>query len=167
MTSNIGSRQLKEFGTGVGFTTATKKETEDVESRGVIEKALKRAFAPEFLNRIDDVIVFNQLTREDIHKIIDVSLKDVIRRIETLGYEVELTEEAKDVLAEKGYSPDFGARPLQRVIQKVIEDKLAEKILSGELHLGDKITVSKNSDGEIVLENKKKSSKKSKTETGE
>jgi len=84
-----------------------------------------------------------------------------------LGYEVELTEEAKDVLAEKGYSPDFGARPLQRVIQKVIEDKLAEKILSGELHLGDKITVSKNSDGEIVLENKKKSSKKSKTETGE
>jgi ATP-dependent Clp protease ATP-binding subunit ClpC len=133
----------------------------------VIEKALKRAFAPEFLNRIDDVIVFNQLTREDIHKIIDVSLKDVIRRIETLGYEVELTEEAKDVLAEKGYSPDFGARPLQRVIQKVIEDKLAEKILSGELHLGDKITVSKNSDGEIVLENKKKSSKKSKTETGE
>ncbi|MEY4852065.1 MAG: hypothetical protein RIS99_460 [Bacteroidota bacterium] len=167
MTSNIGSRQLKDFGTGVGFTTTTKKETEDVESRGVIEKALKRAFAPEFLNRIDDVIVFNQLTREDIHKIIDVSLKDVIRRIETLGYEVELTEEAKDLLAEKGYSPDFGARPLQRVIQKVIEDKLAEKILSGELHLGDKITVSKNSDGEIVLENKKKSSKKSKTETGE
>ncbi len=167
MTSNIGSRQLKDFGTGVGFTTTTKKETEDVESRGVIEKALKRAFAPEFLNRIDDVIVFNQLTREDIHKIIDVSLKDVIRRIETLGYEVELTDEAKDLLAEKGYSPDFGARPLQRVIQKVIEDKLAEKILSGELHLGDKITVSKNSDGEIVLENKKKSSKKSKTETGE
>ncbi len=164
MTSNIGSRQLKEFGTGVGFSTATKKDTEDVESRGVIEKALKRAFAPEFLNRIDDVIVFNQLSREDIHKIIDVSLKDVIRRIETLGYEVELTEEAKDVLAEKGYSPDFGARPLQRVIQKYIEDKLAEKILSGELHLGDKITVSKSAEGEIVLENKKKSTKKSKSE---
>jgi ATP-dependent Clp protease ATP-binding subunit ClpC len=167
MTSNIGSRQLKEFGTGVGFTTATKKETEDVESRGVIEKALKRAFAPEFLNRIDDVIVFNQLTRADIHQIIDVSLKGVLRRIETLGYEVELTDEAKDVLAEKGYSPDFGARPLQRVIQKYIEDKLAEKILSGELHLGDKIIVSKNAEGEIVLENKKKSSKKSKTETEE
>ena len=167
MTSNIGSRQLKEFGTGVGFTTATKKETEDVESRGVIEKALKRAFAPEFLNRIDDVIVFNQLTRADIHQIIDVSLKGVLRRIETLGYQVELTDEAKDVLAEKGYSPDFGARPLQRVIQKYIEDKLAEKILSGELHLGDKIIVSKNAEGEIVLENKKKSSKKSKTETEE
>jgi ATP-dependent Clp protease ATP-binding subunit ClpC len=167
MTSNIGSRQLKEFGTGVGFSTATKKETEDVESRGVIEKALKRAFAPEFLNRIDDVIVFNQLTRADIHQIIDVSLKGVLRRIETLGYQVELTDEAKDVLAEKGYSPDFGARPLQRVIQKYIEDKLAEKILSGELHLGDKIIVSKNAEGEIVLENKKKSSKKSKTETEE
>jgi ATP-dependent Clp protease ATP-binding subunit ClpC len=160
MTSNIGSRQLKEFGTGVGFTTTTKKETEDVESRGIIEKALKRAFAPEFLNRIDDVIVFNQLTREDIHKIIDVSLKGVLHRIVSLGYEVELTEEAKDVLAEKGYSPDFGARPLQRVIQKYIEDKLAEKILSGELHLGDKILVSKNTEGEIVVDSKKKSTKK-------
>jgi ATP-dependent Clp protease ATP-binding subunit ClpC len=167
MTSNIGSRQLKEFGTGVGFTTTTKKDSEENESRGVIEKALKRAFAPEFLNRIDDVIVFNQLTREDIHKIIDVTLTGVIKRIQTIGYDVELTEEAKDLLADKGYSPDFGARPLQRVIQKYIEDKLAEKILSGDLHHGDKILVVKGADGEIDIETKKKSSKKSKTDKPE
>lgn len=162
MTSNIGTRQLKEFGTGVGFNTKTKQDTEENDSRGVIEKALKRAFAPEFLNRIDDVIVFNQLTREDIHKIIDVTLKGVYQRIEKIGYHLEITSEAKDVLADLGYSPDFGARPLNRVIQKYIENRLAEKIFSGELTSGDAILVEKAAEGnDVVISAKKKSTKKS------
>ncbi len=141
MTSNIGARQLKEFGQGVGFTTAAKANQADTHSRGVIETALKRAFAPEFLNRIDDVIVFNSLTKEHIFKIIDIELKSLFQRIEGLGYQIELTDVAKDFIAEKGYDTNFGARPLKRAIQKYLEDPIAEEILSGQVKDGDKLRV--------------------------
>ena len=133
MTSNIGVRQLKEFGQGVGFTTAAKENQADSHSRGVIETALKRAFAPEFLNRIDDVIVFNSLTKENIFKIIDIELRSLFGRIEALGHSINLTNKAKEFIAEKGYDTNFGARPLKRAIQKYLEDPIAEEILKGEL----------------------------------
>ena len=141
MTSNIGSRQLKDFGQGVGFTTTTKAENVDTYSRSVIETALKRAFSPEFLNRIDDVVVFNSLTKENIFKIIDIELKHLFGRIETLGYEIKLTVEAKEHIAEKGFDPNFGARPLNRAIQKLLEDPIAEEILKAELVEGDVLEV--------------------------
>lgn len=133
MTSNIGVRQLKEFGQGVGFTTSAKETQADAHSRGVIETALKRAFAPEFLNRIDDVIVFNSLTKENIFKIIDIELRSLFGRIEALGHGINLTDKAKEFIAEKGYDTNFGARPLKRAIQKYLEDPIAEEILKGEL----------------------------------
>jgi len=141
MTSNIGARQLKEFGQGVGFTTTAKETQADAHSRGVIETALKRAFAPEFLNRVDDVIVFNSLTKEHIFKIIDIELRSLFARIETLGHSVQLTEKAKEYIAEKGYDSNFGARPLKRAIQKHLEDPIAEEILRGELQPNATITV--------------------------
>ncbi|WP_207423655.1 ATP-dependent Clp protease ATP-binding subunit [Desertivirga brevis] len=141
MTSNIGARQLKDFGQGVGFTTNAKALQADTHSRGVIENALKRAFAPEFLNRIDDVIVFNSLTREDIFKIIDIELKALFSRVHDLGYNIELTEKAKDFIADRGYDSNFGARPLKRAIQKYLEDPIAEEILKGELIAGDVMEV--------------------------
>lgn len=139
MTSNIGARDLKDFGTGIGFATKNRKENMDDLMKGTIQSALRKAFSPEFLNRLDDVIVFNSLERADIHKIIDITLKNVFKRIETLGYHVELTEKAKDFLAEKGYDPSYGARPLNRAIQKYLEDQVAEEILKGELAEGDTI----------------------------
>ena len=139
MTSNIGARDLKDFGTGIGFATRTRKENMDDMMKGTIQSALRKAFSPEFLNRLDDVIVFNSLERSDIHKIIDITLKNVFKRIEALGYHVELTEKAKDFLAEKGYDPSYGARPLNRAIQKYLEDQVAEEILKGELAEGDTI----------------------------
>ncbi len=141
MTSNIGARQLKDFGQGVGFTTAAKATQADAHSRGVIENALKRAFAPEFLNRIDDVIVFNSLTKEDIFKIIDIELKGLFSRVHDLGYDIQLTDEAKEFIADKGYDSNFGARPLKRAIQKYLEDPIAEEILKGELAEGDVMEV--------------------------
>jgi ATP-dependent Clp protease ATP-binding subunit ClpC len=140
MTSNIGARQLKDFGTGVGFaTSAIQTSTEDV-SKGIIEKALKRTFSPEFLNRIDDVVIFNSLTQEDINMIIDIIMKDVMKRLNTLGFSLELTAEAKKFLAEKGYDQQFGARPLHRAIQKYLEDPLAEEILGQTIKEGDTVT---------------------------
>lgn len=141
MTSNIGARQLKDFGQGVGFSTAAKANQADAHSRGVIENALKRAFAPEFLNRIDDVIVFNSLTKENIYKIIDIELASLFGRINGLGYKIELTENAKEVIADRGYDENFGARPLKRAIQKYLEDPIAEEILKGELAEGDILEV--------------------------
>jgi ATP-dependent Clp protease ATP-binding subunit ClpC len=141
MTSNIGSRQLKEFGTGVGFSTNSRKQSRASQSAGVIENALKRAFAPEFLNRIDDVIIFDSLEREDIHKIIDIELKGLYSRINQMGYKIKVTEKAKDFLLEKGWDPHFGARPLKRAIQKYIEDELAEEIIKTKLTEGDLIKV--------------------------
>jgi len=141
MTSNIGARQIKDFGQGVGFGTAAKKAQEGDHNRGVIEKALKKAFAPEFLNRIDDVVVFNSLEKEDIHKIIDIELKKVIHRIEDLGYKIELSKEAKEFIAEKGFDKQYGARPLKRAIQKYIEDLLAEEIVNNRLTEGEQIVL--------------------------
>ncbi|SEV95075.1 ATP-dependent Clp protease ATP-binding subunit ClpC [Chitinophaga sp. YR573] len=137
MTSNIGARQLKDFGAGVGFTTAAKSGNEDENTKSVIEKALKRTFSPEFLNRIDDVIIFNSLSKEHIYTIIDITMKSVLKRLENLGFSLELTEEAKGFLAEKGYDQQFGARPLHRAIQKYLEDPLAEEILNMNIHNGD------------------------------
>ena len=141
MTSNIGARQIKDFGQGVGFGTAAKKAQEGDHNRGVIEKALKKAFAPEFLNRIDDVVVFNVLEKEDIHKIIDIELKKVVHRIEDLGYKIELSKEAKEFIADKGFDKQYGARPLKRAIQKYIEDLLAEEIVNNRLTEGDQIVL--------------------------
>ena len=163
MTSNIGARDLSDFGKGVGFGTSAKAAQQEDSNRGIIEKALKKAFAPEFLNRIDDIIMFNSLKREDIHKIIDIELGHLYKRIAELGYELKLTDEAKDFLGEKGYDEKFGARPLKRAIQKFIEDPMAEEIINQAIEEGDKITVGLNkekSDLQIkVTKGKKKVSK--------
>ncbi|MBT0608727.1 ATP-dependent Clp protease ATP-binding subunit [Aequorivita echinoideorum] len=141
MTSNIGARQLKDFGQGVGFGTSARKSQEEAYSKSVIENALKKTFAPEFLNRIDDVMVFNPLEREDIHKIIDIELDKLFLRIGDLGYDLKLTEKAKDYIADKGFDKQYGARPLNRAIQKYIEDALAEEIINNSLEEGDSITM--------------------------
>lgn len=165
MTSNIGVRDLKDFGTGIGFSTQAKKENEDTIMRDTIQKALKKTFSPEFLNRLDDVIIFNSLSREDIHSIIDISLKKLLDRIEAMGYKVTLTEKAKDFLSEKGYDPQYGARPLNRAIQKYLEDQIAEEILKGEVNEGD--TLQADHDGksdELKIKVKKKRKPKKKEE---
>ncbi|MFN9327169.1 MAG: ATP-dependent Clp protease ATP-binding subunit [Flavobacteriales bacterium] len=144
MTSNIGARDLSDFGKGVGFGTAAKSAGQEDSNRGVVEKALKKAFAPEFLNRIDDIIMFNSLKREDIHKIIDIELGHLYKRISELGYDMKLTDEAKDFLGEKGYDEKFGARPLKRAIQKFIEDPMAEEIINQGIEEGDKISIGLN-----------------------
>ena len=141
MTSNIGARQLKDFGQGVGFATSAKKDAESSHTSTVIHNALKKAFAPEFLNRIDDVIVFNSLEKEDIHKIIDIELKSLYGRIEELGYTIKLSKEAKDHIAEKGFDSAYGARPLKRAIQKYLEDPLAEEIIQSKVTEGSTINV--------------------------
>ena len=151
MTSNIGSRQLKEFGQGVGFTTTAKVAQADTNAKSVVENALKRAFAPEFLNRIDDVIVFNSLQKEDIFKIIDIELKELFGRLLLMGYQIQLTENAKEFIAEKGFDPNFGARPLNRAIQKYLEDPIAEEILKGDLKEGDTLEVDFVKDAEAVV----------------
>ncbi|MEO1518397.1 MAG: ATP-dependent Clp protease ATP-binding subunit [Bacteroidota bacterium] len=130
MTSNIGVRQLKDFGQGVGFQTKARQDAAEDHSKGVIQNALKRTFSPEFLNRIDDVVIFNSLDQDDIFKIIDITLKDLYGRLEGMGYSLRLSPEAKKFVAEKGFDPQFGARPLHRAIQKYIEDPLAEFILN-------------------------------------
>ena len=137
MTSNIGARQLKEFGDGVGFATATRMQQTDENNRSVIEKALKRTFSPEFLNRIDDVVVFNSLTKDNIYLIIDIIMKHVLARLVNLGLNLVLTDAAKEFIADKGYDIQFGARPLHRAIQKYIEDPLAEEILNNSIKEGD------------------------------
>jgi len=139
MTSNIGSRQLKDFGQGVGFGTAAKKEQADSNAKSIIENALKKSFAPEFLNRIDDVIIFNTLERKDIHEIIDIELEKLLNRISTLGYQLKLSDEAKDFIVDKGFDRQYGARPLKRAIQKYIEDALAEEIVNANLNENDTI----------------------------
>ena len=137
MTSNIGVRQLKDFGDGVGFATASRTLNAEENNKAVIEKALKKTFSPEFLNRIDDVIIFNTLTKENIFSIIDILMKGVMKRLLSLGFSLELTSEAKDFIAEKGYDQQYGARPLHRAIQKYLEDPLAEEILNMHIKPGD------------------------------
>ncbi len=163
MTSNIGSRQLKDFGQGVGFGTTAKTQQADAHAKGVIENALKKTFAPEFLNRIDDVIVFNALEKEDIFKIIDIELEKLYERIQNLGYTLKLTKKAKDYIAEKGFDKQYGARPLKRAIQKYIEDALAEEIINSHLKEGDTITLDLDSkSNELTFKIKKKEATKSK-----
>jgi ATP-dependent Clp protease ATP-binding subunit ClpC len=167
MTSNIGVRDLKDFGTGIGFASASKRENEEEAMKSTIQNALKRAFSPEFLNRLDDVIVFNSLQREHIHKIIDITLKKLFDRIIQLGYHVELTDKAKDFLAEKGYDHQFGARPLNRAIQKYLEDPVAEEILKGEVEEGGTILADYEGTGDVLTIKAKKpkaSSKEKKSE---
>jgi len=139
MTSNIGTRQLKDFGQGVGFGTSAKKAQSETHAKSVIENAMKKSFAPEFLNRIDDVIVFNALERESIHQIIDIELEKLFDRVKDLDYDLKLTDAAKDFVADKGFDKKYGARPLKRAIQKYVEDALAEKIVNAKLKEGDSI----------------------------
>lgn len=158
MTSNIGVRDLKDFGAGIGFNTQSRKENMDEMMKGTIQSALRKAFSPEFLNRLDDVIIFNTLERSDIHKIIDITLSKVFVRIKALGYEIELTEKAKDFLSDKGYDSAYGARPLNRAIQKYLEDPIAEEILRGDLQEGDTILADfEEGKEELTLKNKKNS----------
>jgi ATP-dependent Clp protease ATP-binding subunit ClpC len=168
MTSNIGARQLQDFGVGVGFSTSSRTNTETDAKKGVIEAALKKAFAPEFLNRIDDVIVFNSLSREHIHQIIDLELDKLFDRIKSLGYGIKLSDAAKDSIADKGFDAKFGARPLKRAIQKYLEDPLAEEIINAKLKPGDLIEVDFNkADDKISVKVKKggyKAGKKSSTD---
>lgn len=144
MTSNIGTRQLREFGQGVGFSTAAKESQMLDYERSVIQNALKKAFAPEFLNRIDDVIVFNSLSRKDIQAIIQIELKGLFQRILALGYEITISASARDFIADKGFDANFGARPLKRAIQKYLEDPMAEVIIKGSVHEGNLISVGLN-----------------------
>ena len=141
MTSNLGSRQLKDFGSGVGFGTTARDQGKDDIEKGVIQSALKKAFAPEFLNRIDDVVLFNSLKREDIHLIIDIELKGLFERVKDLGYSINLSDKAKDFIADEGFDEAFGARPLARALQKLIEDPLAERIIGKQLTEGDAVNI--------------------------
>ncbi len=164
MTSNIGARKLKDFGQGVGFGTAAKIAQADDNTRSVIENALKKAFAPEFLNRIDDVMVFNALEKEDINKIIDIELQHLIIRIKDLGYELVLTDVAKGYIAEKGFDKQYGARPLKRAIQKYVEDTLAEEIINSQLHEGDSILMDLDAEKNELTINIQKAEEKAKPE---
>ena len=141
MTSNIGTRQLKEFGQGVGFSTRKTADEENEYAKFVIQKALKRAFAPEFLNRVDDVVIFNPLEKSHIEQIIDIELQGLYERVETLKYKLVITEAAKNFIADKGFDPQFGARPLKRAIQKYLEDEMAEAIIGNVINEGDTITI--------------------------
>ena len=168
MTSNIGARQLSDFGSGVGFGTKAKTEQKDDSAKAVIQNALRKAFAPEFLNRIDDMIMFNSLRREDIHVIIDIELEKLYGRINDLGYTIAVTEGAKDFIVEKGYDEKFGARPLKRAIQKYIEDPLAEQIVQSNLQAGDTIKMDIKKDAtelDIKIEKAKVAKPKPKKES--
>jgi ATP-dependent Clp protease ATP-binding subunit ClpC len=150
MTSNIGSRQLKDFGQGVGFVTAAKQAASADHVRSVIENALKKSFAPEFLNRIDDVVIFDSLERDDIHKIIDIELSHLYERIKGMGYQIIVTEKAKDFICDKGWDAQFGARPLKRAIQKYIEDALAEEIIKTKMVTNDIINIDFDEDSSSI-----------------
>ena len=141
MTSNIGTRQLKDFGTGVGFNTAAREAERNALERSVIDKEMKKKFAPEFLNRIDDVVYFNSLQRSDIHKIIDIELKGLFNRVKTMGYGIDMDDKAKDFILKKGWDEQYGARPLKRAIQHYIEDDLADEIIKADILPGDTIHI--------------------------
>lgn len=163
MTSNIGVRQLKDFGEGVGFATASRTQNADENNKAVIEKALKRTFSPEFLNRIDDVIIFNSLSKENIFEIIDILMKGVMKRLTNLGFSLELTEDAKSFIADKGYDAQFGARPLHRAIQKYLEDPLAEEILNMNIKAGDTLEADLDKEnGKLVFHMKKTATQETK-----
>ena len=163
MTSNIGARQLADFGTGVGFGTKSQEDLKDENTKSVVQNALRKAFSPEFLNRVDDMIMFKSLGRPEIHQIIDLELEKLYGRINNLGYKIELTEKAKDFIVDRGYDEKFGARPLKRAIQKFIEDPLAEQIINASLKAGDTILMDLEEGKEelSVVIKKQKTGKKS------
>ena len=144
MTSNIGARQVKDFGSGLGFETSSRKAQSSEIEKGVIQKELKKTFSPEFLNRIDDIVIFNALESKDIRLIVDIELVKLIERVQKLGYEISITDSAKDFITEKGYDSKFGARPLNRAIQKHVEDLIAENVVNNTLKEHDKIIIDKN-----------------------
>ncbi len=150
MTSNIGARDLKDFGSGIGFSTKSRVDNMEEAARATIQNALKKAFAPEFINRLDDIIIFNSLERTDLHQIIDLLLVKLFTRLTNLGFAVTLTDAAKDFIADKGYDPQYGARPLNRAIQKYLEDPLAEEILKGELAADEVIEADYVKDEEVI-----------------
>ena len=150
MTSNIGARQVKDFGSGLGFETASQKAQSSEIEKGVIQKELKKTFSPEFLNRIDDIVIFNALEPKDIRLIVDIELLKLIKRVQKLGYEISVTDSAKDFIAEKGYDSKFGARPLNRAIQKHVEDLIAENVVNDTLKDQDKIIIDKNEDEDAL-----------------
>ena len=160
MTSNIGVKKIQDFGSGVGFGTTAKKSQEDSFTRKTIMNSLKKKFAPEFLNRIDEVIIFNSLSKENIHQIIDIELSKLYLRIDELGYKIKLSKKAKDFLADKGYDKKYGARPLKRTIQKHVEDLIASEILNSMINEGDTINIDHSTGKEelnIKIQNKKES----------
>ena len=146
MTSNIGSRRLKDFGTGAGFATAAREAERENMQRDVIEKSLKKSYAPEILNRIDDIVYFNSLGREEIHKIIDIELRSLFGRIRKMGFEVDIDEKAKDFIVRKGWDEQYGARPLRRALQRYIEDEVADQILRAALLPGDTLHITAEED---------------------
>ena len=151
MTSNIGARDIKDFGVGIGFETKANKDNVDQTLKSTIDKALKRTFNPEFLNRLDDVIIFNSLTKKDLYAIIDISLNKLYLKANDMGYSINLTKKAKDFLIDKGYNPKYGARPLDRAIQKYLEDVLAEEILSGKLKKGESVIADFDSKSQSIF----------------
>jgi ATP-dependent Clp protease ATP-binding subunit ClpC len=160
LTSNIGTRQIAEFGHGVGFDTSAKKATRDEQAKSILQKALQKTFAPEFLNRIDDVIMFNSLGKEEINKIIDLELQGLYDRVKSLGYQLKIANTARDYIAERGFDANYGARPLKRAIQKYLEDPMAEVLIKAELQEGDTIYVGFNapkSEIRIKIQKKKES----------
>ena len=165
MTSNIGTRQLKDFGAGVGFNIRSDEKEKDY-SQGVLQKALNKAFAPEFLNRIDDIVMFDPLDRDAIFKIIEIELRGFLGRMSKLGYEFNITDEAKNYIAEKGYDQQYGARPLKRALQKYLEDPLAELIINAELNPGDTIKVDYDKDGDKIVTSVAKPESEAPQETG-
>ena len=150
MTSNVGARQVKDFGRGLGFETASQKAQSNEIEKGVIEKELKKTFSPEFLNRIDDIVVFNTLDKNDIRKIVDIELVHLVKRIDQLGYQIEISDAAKDFIAEQGFDSKYGARPLNRAIQKHVEDLLAENVVNNVIKEGDLIFIDKNKDEDLL-----------------
>ncbi len=164
MTSNIGARKLQDFGLGVGFGTQARKDQADNEIQAILQSSLKKTFAPEFLNRVDDVVIFNALEKEDINKIIDIELGKLYKRLEDLGYTIEMTQKAKDFIADKGFDRQYGARPLKRAIQKYVEDELAQKIVNSTIEEGDKILMDLDTkEGELTVQVEKENNSKKET----
>ena len=155
MTSNIGARQLQDFGTGMGFNSKASDADINKNSKLIIQNALKKTFSPEFLNRIDDVVVFNSLNKDHIHQIINIALKDFYLRLAELNYKIDFTDKAKEFIADKGYDPKYGARPLHRAIQKYVEDPLAEFILSENPKKNSTLLISIDDDKNIIVNIKK------------
>lgn len=157
MTSNIGARQVKDFGKGLGFETSSQRAQSSEIEKGVIQKELKKTFSPEFLNRVDDIVIFNNLEKKHIRKIVDIELIKLINRITKLGYIIEISNSARDYITEKGYDSKYGARPLNRAIQKYVEDLVAENVVNNSIAEGDKILIDKNKkddDLELIVKEK-------------